>query len=44
MKSPLGLSFEFVVDVFVFRAGVEAGVYLSRYQRPISAQYGLRAR
>ena len=26
------------------RAGVEAGVYLSRYQRPISAQPGLRAR
>lgn len=28
----------------LYRAGVEAGVYLSRYQRPISAQYGLRAR
>ena len=26
------------------RAGIEAGVYLSRYQRPISAQPGLRAR
>ena len=45
-SSELGLSrgkYQAFLGIFC-RAGVEAGVYLSRLQRPISAQPGLRAR